>query len=75
MEEQPHGALERGEFTVLYQPLMAVRSQEIVGAEALLRWHNAALGDVSPDECIAVAESSGLIVTIGLHVLVNGHQN
>jgi len=69
VEEQLHGALERGEFTVLYQPLMAVRSQEIVGAEALLRWHNAALGDVSPDEFIAVAESSGLIVTIGHHVL------
>jgi EAL domain-containing protein (putative c-di-GMP-specific phosphodiesterase class I) len=69
LEEHMRGALERGEFSVMYQPLMDIHTREIVGAEALLRWHNKALGDVPPDEFIPVAENSGLILPIGRHVL------
>ena len=69
LEEQLHGALERGEFTVCYQPQVEISSGKVVGAEALLRWHNPALGDVSPDEFIPITEQNGLIVPIGQFVL------
>lgn len=70
LEEQLHGALDRNEFTVFYQPQVEISSGKIIGAEALLRWHNPALGDVSPDEFIPVAEQNGLIVPIGQFVLI-----
>jgi diguanylate cyclase (GGDEF)-like protein/PAS domain S-box-containing protein len=69
LEEQMHGALDRGEFKLLYQPKIDIGSRKIIGVEALLRWHNPALGDVSPDEFISIAEQTGLIVPIGEFVL------
>ncbi len=69
LEEQIHGALERGEFDVFYQPKLDLSSGKIIGAEALLRWHNPALGHVSSGEFIPVAEQTGLIVPIGKYVL------
>jgi len=69
LEEQLHGALGRAEFSVLYQPLVNLQSGGIVGAEALLRWNNAVLGAVSPDEFIPIAEQTGSIMEIGSHVL------
>ena len=65
IEEQMHGAIERGEFEVYYQPQIDLKNNIIVGAEALLRWHNPALGNVGPDEFIPVAEHTGLIVPLG----------
>ncbi|WP_432472812.1 EAL domain-containing protein [Amphritea sp. HPY] len=70
LEEQIHGALERGEFQVHYQPQVNIFSSQVIGAEALLRWHNPALGQVSPEEFIPIAEQTGLIVTIGQFVLI-----
>jgi len=58
-------ALENGDFYLKYQPLMDGRTQTIVGAEALLRWEDPNLGEVSPEEFIPLAEESGLIVDIG----------
>jgi len=69
LEEQMHGALDRGEFSLCYQPQIDINSGQIIGAEALLRWHNPALGNVSPVEFIPIAEQTGLIVSIGKFVL------
>ena len=61
-------ALERGEFTLHYQPLVALPGSEILGAEALIRWKDRDRV-VSPAEFIPVAEDSGLIVPVGEWVL------
>ena len=69
IEEQMHSALQRNEFEVYYQPQLDVKNREIVGAEALLRWHNTNLGHITPDEFIPIAEQTGLIVSIGKYVI------
>ena len=69
IEEQLRGALERGEFSVNYQPQISVASGKVIGAEALVRWFNPTLKQVSPVEFIPLAEQSGLIVALGKFVL------
>jgi diguanylate cyclase (GGDEF)-like protein len=69
IEEQMNGALERNEFEVYYQPQFDVKSGEIIGAEALLRWRNPVLGNITPDEFIPIAEHTGLIAPIGEFVI------
>jgi diguanylate cyclase (GGDEF)-like protein/PAS domain S-box-containing protein len=69
LEEQIHGALERKEFSVYYQPLIDVKTEHIVGAEALLRWDNPVLGNVPPGDFIPIAEQTGLIIKLGEFVL------
>ena len=69
LEEQLRGALLRDEFWVLYQPQIEIASGRLIGTEALLRWYNPRLGEVSPAEFIPIAEQTGLIVSIGEYVL------
>jgi len=63
------GAQERGDISLMFQPLVDAKSERIIGAEALLRWTDAELGSIGPDEFIPVAESTGLIIEFGQWVL------
>ncbi len=65
MEKEMHDALQQGEFEVFYQPLIDLKSQQIQGAEALLRWRHYEKGIILPGEFIYLAEETGLIVPIG----------
>jgi diguanylate cyclase (GGDEF)-like protein/PAS domain S-box-containing protein len=69
LEDKLHGALARKELYVLYQPVIDLSNQQIIGAEALLRWNSKELGSVSPVEFIPIAEHTGLILEIGQFVL------
>ncbi|MDM8545071.1 two-component system response regulator [Candidatus Venteria ishoeyi] len=72
METHLHGALERGELLIYYQPIVDVLSNQVIGAEALLRWNSPQLGWVSPEAFIDIAEQTGLIGPIGAFVLEQG---
>jgi diguanylate cyclase (GGDEF)-like protein/PAS domain S-box-containing protein len=69
IEESLRRALERHEFTLHYQPKINLRTGEITGAEALIRWTHPIRGPVSPAQFIPVAEECGLILPIGNWVL------
>ncbi|HRY15370.1 MAG TPA: EAL domain-containing protein, partial [Candidatus Competibacteraceae bacterium] len=69
LEEHFIGALERGELSVLYQPLVDIQRGAVVGAEALLRWRSSVLGAISPDEFIPILEQNGQIVPVGRYVI------
>ncbi|WP_084628093.1 putative bifunctional diguanylate cyclase/phosphodiesterase [Silanimonas lenta] len=62
-------ALAQEEFRLVFQPRFSLRSERVVGVEALLRWRSAELGEVGPAQFIPLAEESGLILGIGEWVL------
>ena len=64
-----HGAVDRGELRVAYQPIVALAGGDIVGAEALVRWHPAGRPLLMPADFITLAEENGQIVAIGRWVI------
>lgn len=69
LENQLRWALEAGHFVLHYQPQTDITSGRITGAEALIRWQDPHAGMVTPASFIPVAESSGLILSLGQWVL------
>ncbi|GAA3955749.1 EAL domain-containing protein [Allohahella marinimesophila] len=65
LEHSLRQALDGHQFTLLYQPQIDLNSGEIIGAEALLRWHHPELGLIEPDRFVPIAEDTGLIIGIG----------
>ncbi len=77
LRAREHVALERGlrrairagEIDVLFQPIILASTGVQIGVEALARWYDHELGDVSPEKFVAIAENSGLIHELSHHVL------
>ncbi len=61
--------LDAGEFRVVYQPLIDLHRNEVIGVEALVRWQHPTRGEMAPADFIPVAERTGLIVPLGRFVL------
>lgn len=62
-------ALDRSEFRLVYQPVVNVRTGEIVSLEALARWKHPTRGEIGPAQFVPIAESTGMITQVGEWVL------
>jgi diguanylate cyclase (GGDEF)-like protein/PAS domain S-box-containing protein len=69
LRTQLESAVENEELRVLFQPIISLGSNEIVGVEALVRWEHPKLGTLSPSEFVPIAEESALITILGRWVL------
>lgn len=69
LETELRYALEREELTMHYQPLVSLKDGELIGFEALLRWHHHDMGFISPAKFIPVSEDSGLIIPLTVWIL------
>ena len=69
MENQMTHAISNNEFEVYYQPQFDIKTDQLVSAEALVRWNHPEYGIVTPDKFIPLAEENGLIVSLGEWVL------
>jgi len=71
LDQRLHIAVDNKAFRLVYQPIVDSRTGDIVSAEALIRWHDEKMGQVSPDRFIPLAEENRLILPIGHWVLEN----
>ncbi len=69
MESELRRAVEREQFEIFYQPIVALGSGKVLGFEALARWRHPERGLVLPDEFIRLAEETGLIMPLGDQIL------
>jgi diguanylate cyclase (GGDEF)-like protein len=69
LELDLRSALERGEFRLVYQPILDLDDLSLVGVEALLRWDHPALGAMGPEEFVPILEQTGQMPEIGAWVL------
>ncbi len=69
LENDMRHALERGEVTVLFRPIVRLEDRTVAGFQALTRWRHPKLGVLDEDEFASVAESTGVIVDIGAYAL------
>ncbi|AVM72715.1 EAL domain-containing protein [Magnetospirillum gryphiswaldense] len=65
LENALRGAVDQGQFLLHYQPIFDVKSGRAVAVEALLRWRHPEVGVVAPNQFLALAEETGMIVPIG----------
>ncbi|MEN5201719.1 EAL domain-containing protein [Pseudomonas wadenswilerensis] len=69
LEHELRRAIERNELSLCYQPKFSLKTQSLVGAEALIRWSHPTFGDVPPEHFIPLAEENGMILQLGDWVL------
>jgi diguanylate cyclase (GGDEF)-like protein len=69
LENDLQRALERREFINYYQPIVNLKTLQVTGLEALIRWQHPTRGMVAPDQFISCMEETGLIVAVGMMVL------
>ncbi len=69
LKEELRQAIERGQLTLYFQPIVTLSSGELVAEEALIRWQHPRRGLVAPDEFLPLAEETGLILSVGQYVL------
>ncbi len=69
MENELREAVEKKQLFLMYQPIVDIVSNELVGLEALVRWRHKDKGYISPEKFIAVAEETGIIVELGEAVI------
>ncbi|MEA2110963.1 MAG: EAL domain-containing protein [Campylobacterota bacterium] len=71
LENALHGALDKGEMFLVFQPQHNIENGKLISAEVLIRWNSKEFGFVGPNEFIPIAEESGLIVELGEWVFRN----
>jgi diguanylate cyclase (GGDEF)-like protein/PAS domain S-box-containing protein len=69
LEQELRRAIERNELSLCYQPKVCLSTQQLIGAEALIRWTHPSFGEVPPERFIQLAEENGMILQIGDWVL------
>ena len=69
LENDFEAALQRRDFILMFQPIVSLESNAIVGFEALVRWHHPVFGVIPPDDFIPLAERTGFIIPLGNWIL------
>ncbi|MEN5304926.1 EAL domain-containing protein [Pseudomonas sp. TWI628] len=69
MEHELRRAIERNEMSLSFQPKLSIKTQTLIGAEALIRWSHPTFGEVPPEHFIHLAEENGSILQLGDWVL------